>query len=86
MIKRSTREKLKKAAINNDLGKYKIYDRLNYCEDEIKSLVKKYKNVPKYTDIFDSNITYKSEYAWRNSIIRKMDISSSKFIFLSSGK
>lgn len=81
MIKRSTREKLKKAAINNDLGKYKIYDRLNYCEDEIKSLVKKYKNVPKYTDIFDSNITYKSEYAWRNSIIRKMDISSCNLFF-----
>jgi hypothetical protein len=63
------------------LGKYKIYERENYCDTEIKSLVEKYKNLPKYTDIFNSTITYKSEHIWRNSIIRKMDISSCNLFF-----
>lgn len=81
MIKKSTKEKLRIAAINNGLGHHVIYERKNYDDEQIKSLVENYKNLPKYTDIFNVTVVYNTEYSWRNSIIRKMDTSSCNLFF-----
>ena len=81
MIKKSTKEKLRIAAINNGLGHHIIYERKHYDDNQIKSLVENYKNLPQYTDIFNITVVYKTDNIWRNSIIRKLNSPSCNLFF-----
>lgn len=82
-IKNSTRKKLREAAIRNNFGYYKIYDRKYYSDEEINRLIiSYYENKNKLVDLFDKNKIHSTIKLWRNSVIRRLDKDScNRFFF-----